>query len=152
MYQFLNSNSVSNTGGANAGSCRVNELSVAENEATSSRNAWNALVVAIRDRFGWGVGVINTVGVGAVGILFCGVPLLCKKRIEKTSIPKSNMPPMMNMVRFGSPGFLMGATGGVGGGLAVPPVTGLDTGLVAGVTGGDGDNSSVIHECCFDLF
>lgn len=55
------------TGGENAGSCSTNISSVAENEANSSRNEINALVVAILDRLRAGtvgtlVGVFVEIG------------------------------------------------------------------------------------------
>lgn len=49
-------------GGASVLSCRVNVSRTAENEAISSENAANALVEAILEIFGGGVGVGTAVG------------------------------------------------------------------------------------------
>lgn len=53
----------SNIGGANVLSWRVNDSKIAENDAISWLKAAKALVVAIREILGGGVGVGITVGV-----------------------------------------------------------------------------------------
>lgn len=80
-------------GGARVLSCNENELSVAENEAISSLNAINAVVVAIRETLGGGVGVGICVGVTATGGADVVGAALRAYNKPKTTIPTNRIAP-----------------------------------------------------------